>query len=159
MGDIVLSTLSALARACRLSEPKRPFRIGKGSIPDCGRDLVKRFRRPGGHETICPLGEAIFPAREDGLKPTPDDNARQSNDGSKKAANLHTPELGRTAMKRPLLMVAFLTLACAVLLAPIRSMPPMLLSDAGAVGWKCSSSALILTTCAPNRDVRFNSIN
>lgn len=62
-------------------------------------------------------------------------------------------------MKRPLLMVALLTLACAALLAPIRSMPPMLLSDAGGVEWKCSSSALILTTCAPNREVRFNSIN
>jgi hypothetical protein len=63
------------------------------------------------------------------------------------------------AMKRPLLMVAFLTLACAALLAPIRSMPPMLLSDTGGVEWKCSSSALIVTTCAPNRGVRFNSIN
>jgi hypothetical protein len=62
-------------------------------------------------------------------------------------------------MKRPLLVVAFLTLACAALLAPIRSMPLMLVSDVGGVEWKCSSSALILTTCVPSRDVRFNSIN
>jgi len=62
-------------------------------------------------------------------------------------------------MKRPLLMVAFLTLVSAALLAPMRSMPPMLLSDAGEVEWKCSSSALIVTTCVPNRDVHFNSIN
>lgn len=33
-------------------------------------------------------------------------------------------------MKRPYLMLAFLTLACAATLAPIRSTPPMLLSDA-----------------------------
>ena len=62
-------------------------------------------------------------------------------------------------MKRLLLMVAFLTLACAALLAPIRSMPPMLLSNADGVDLKPSSSALILTTCAPDRDVRFSSIN
>jgi hypothetical protein len=62
-------------------------------------------------------------------------------------------------MKRPLLVVTFLTLACAALLAPIRSMPPMLLSDAGRVDWKCSNSALIVTTCVTNRDVGFNSIN
>jgi len=62
-------------------------------------------------------------------------------------------------MKRSLLMVTVLTLACAALLAPIRSMPPMLLSDAGGVEWKCSSSALILTTCVPDRDVHFNSTN
>ncbi len=62
-------------------------------------------------------------------------------------------------MKRSLLMIAFLMLACGATLAPIRSTPPMLLSDAGGVDWKCSSSALILTTCTPNRDVRVNSIN
>ena len=62
-------------------------------------------------------------------------------------------------MKRPLLMAAFLALACASTLAPIRSTPPMLLSDASGVEWKCSKSALILTTCAPNRDVRFTSMN
>ena len=62
-------------------------------------------------------------------------------------------------MKQPLLMVAFLTLACAALLAPIRSTPPTQLSDAGGVEWKCSSSALILTTCAPSHDVRFTSMN
>jgi len=62
-------------------------------------------------------------------------------------------------MKRPLLMIAFLTLACAATLAPIRSTPPMLLSNADAVEWKCSKSALILTTCAPNREVRFTSVD
>jgi hypothetical protein len=60
-------------------------------------------------------------------------------------------------MKRPLLMIAFLTLACAATLAPIRSTPPILLSDSDGTDWKCSRSALILTTCAPNRDVRLTS--
>jgi hypothetical protein len=48
-------------------------------------------------------------------------------------------------MKRALLLIAFLMLACAATLAPIRSTPPMLFY------WKCSRSALILTTCAPSR--------
>jgi hypothetical protein len=61
-------------------------------------------------------------------------------------------------MKGPFLAVAFLTLACAALLAPIRSTPPMPLSDAGGVKWKCSS-ALILTTCVPSHDGRFTSMN
>lgn len=60
-------------------------------------------------------------------------------------------------MKRPLLVVAFLMFACATL-APISSTPPMLLSDDGA-DWKCSRSALILTTCFPSRDVRLTSMN
>ena len=59
-------------------------------------------------------------------------------------------------MKRPLLMFAFLTLACAATLAPIRSTPPTVLSDAD---WKCSKSALIITTCTPGRDVRVTSMN
>jgi hypothetical protein len=62
-------------------------------------------------------------------------------------------------MKRSLLMVTFLTLACAALLAPIRSTPAMLLSDAGGVEWTCRSSALFLTTYAPNYNVRVNSMN
>ena len=62
-------------------------------------------------------------------------------------------------MKRSLLMVALLTLACAATLAPIKSTPPMLLSDAGGVEWKCSKSALILTTCVPDRDVGLTSVN
>jgi hypothetical protein len=62
-------------------------------------------------------------------------------------------------MKRPLLMIAFLTLACAATLTPIRSMTPTLLSDADGADWKCSRSAFILTTCAPNRDVHFTSMN
>jgi hypothetical protein len=39
---------------------------------DCGRDPVKRFRRPRGTKRIVPLDEAKFPAREDRQKPTPD---------------------------------------------------------------------------------------
>jgi hypothetical protein len=62
-------------------------------------------------------------------------------------------------MKRPLLMIAFLTLACVATLAPIRSTPPTLLSDADGADWKCSRSAFILTTCAPNRGVHFTSMN
>jgi hypothetical protein len=62
-------------------------------------------------------------------------------------------------MKQPLLMVAFLALTCAATSAPIRSTPPLLLSDADGAAWKCSRSALVLTTCAPNRDVRFTSMN
>ena len=62
-------------------------------------------------------------------------------------------------MKRSLLMIVFLTLACAATLAPMRSTPPMLLSDADGADWKCSRSALILTTCAPNHDVRLTSMN
>jgi hypothetical protein len=60
-------------------------------------------------------------------------------------------------MKRPLLMIAFLMLACAA--APIRSTPPMLLSGSDGADWKCSRSALVLTTCVPSRDVRLSSIN
>ena len=62
-------------------------------------------------------------------------------------------------MKRPYLMLAFLTLACAATLAPIRSTPPMLLSDADGAHWKCNRSVLVLTTCALNRDVRLTSMN
>ena len=62
-----------------------------------------------------------------------------------------------TEMKWLLLMVAFLALAATLL--PIRSTPPMLLSNTDAVEWKCSKSALILTTCAPNREVRFTSVD
>ena len=61
-------------------------------------------------------------------------------------------------MKRPLLMIAFLTLACAATLAPIRSTPPTLLSIADGADWKCSRSAFILITCAPSRDVRLTSM-
>jgi hypothetical protein len=61
-------------------------------------------------------------------------------------------------MKRPLLLIAFLTLACAATLVPIRSTPPMLLSDDGA-DWKCSRFALIVTTCVPRHDFRLTSLN
>jgi hypothetical protein len=64
-----------------------------------------------------------------------------------------------TEMKWPLLMVASAALACAATLLPTRSTPPMLLSDEDGVEWKCSKSALILTTCVLNREVRFTSMN
>jgi hypothetical protein len=53
-------------------------------------------------------------------------------------------------MKRAFLTIAFLMLACAATLAPIRSTPPMLFSDADGADWKCSRSAVILTICAPS---------
>ena len=62
-------------------------------------------------------------------------------------------------MKLPFLMIVFLTLACVATLSPIRSTTPMLLSDADGANWKCSRSALILTTCAPTRDGRFTPMN
>jgi hypothetical protein len=60
-------------------------------------------------------------------------------------------------MKWPLLMVVFVFVAVAVAatLLPIKSKPPILLSAADGVEWKCSKSALILTTCVPNREDRF----
>jgi hypothetical protein len=62
-------------------------------------------------------------------------------------------------MKRPLLMVTFVVFACAATLLPTRSTPPMLLSNADGIEWKCSKSALILTTCAPKREIRLSSLN
>jgi hypothetical protein len=62
-------------------------------------------------------------------------------------------------MKRFLLIVAFLTLACAATLAPIRSTPPMLLSDEDGTDWKCSKSALVLTSCIPSRAARVILVN
>ena len=62
-------------------------------------------------------------------------------------------------MKRPLLVVAIVALVCAATLAPIRSPAPMLLSDANEVEWKCSRSALVLTTCTPRRDFRLTAVN
>jgi len=67
---------------------------------------------------------------------------------------LAAPEIRTTAVTQPLLLVAFVALACAATLLPIRSTPPMLLSNADGVEWKCSKSALVLTTCAPDREVR-----
>jgi hypothetical protein len=128
------------------------------SIPEFGRDLVKTFRRLGGAKRFVPLDEAIFPVREDRLKSMPDNDFEHQMTSPEKHRTAHT-ENRRTAMKRPLLMFAFLTLACAATLAPIRSTPPILLSDADGAGWKCSRSAVILTTCAPNRDVRLTSVN
>jgi len=62
-------------------------------------------------------------------------------------------------MKWHLLMVVFVAVAVAATLLPIRSKAPIQLSDAYGVEWKCSKSALILTTCVPNREVRFTSMN
>jgi hypothetical protein len=58
-------------------------------------------------------------------------------------------------MKWHLLMVGFVAVAVAATLLPIRSKSPTLLSDADGVEWKCSKSALVLTTCVPNREDRF----
>jgi hypothetical protein len=68
-------------------------------------------------------------------------------------------ETGITDMKRSLLLLAFAALAGAVLLLPIRTTPPVLLSDAGGTEWNCSKSALVFTTCAPSRSVRLASFN
>ena len=57
-------------------------------------------------------------------------------------------------MKRHSVMITLLALAFGATLLPIRSTPSMLLSRADGVEWKCSTSALILTTCTPNREVR-----
>ena len=57
-------------------------------------------------------------------------------------------------MKGPLMIAAFIALTWVAALAPTRSTPPTLLSDADEAGWECSRSALIVTTCAPHRDVR-----
>lgn len=62
-------------------------------------------------------------------------------------------------MKRPLLPVAIVVLACAATLLPTSSTPPMLLSNADGVEWACSKSAFILTTCAPKREIRLSSLN
>lgn len=62
-------------------------------------------------------------------------------------------------MKRPILTVAIVVLACAAILLPTSSTPPMLLSNADGVEWECSKSALILTTCAPKREIRLSSLN
>jgi hypothetical protein len=58
-------------------------------------------------------------------------------------------------MKRSLLVLVFAALAgAAAILLPVRTTPPVLLSDAGATEWTCSTSALVFTTCAPNRGLR-----
>jgi hypothetical protein len=62
-------------------------------------------------------------------------------------------------MKQPLLVIALLTIASAAALAPIRTTAPALLSDGDRVTWDCSTSALIMTTCVPSRDVRLTPIN
>jgi hypothetical protein len=64
---------------------------------------------------------------------------------------LDAPAIRMTAMKQLLLFVVPVALACAATLLPIRSTPPMLLSNTDGVEWKCSKLALVLTTCAPAR--------
>jgi hypothetical protein len=66
---------------------------------------------------------------------------------------------GNIAMKRSLLLIVFAALAGAVILLPVRTTPPVALADAGATEWKCSTSALVFTTCAPSRSVRLASFN
>lgn len=61
-------------------------------------------------------------------------------------------------MKRSLLM-AIVALVFAAALLPIRSAPSILLSSEDGVEWKCSKSALILTTCTPDRAFRLASLN
>ena len=60
-------------------------------------------------------------------------------------------------MKRALLVLAFAALAGAALVLPVRTTPPMLLTDAGATEWSCSTTALVFTTCAPSSGVRLAS--
>jgi len=62
-------------------------------------------------------------------------------------------------MKYSLLLLAFAALAGAAVLLPIRTTPPVLLTDAGGMEWKCSTSALVFTTCAPDRSVHLASFN
>jgi hypothetical protein len=57
-------------------------------------------------------------------------------------------------MKRALLVFVFAALAGAALLLPIRTTTPVLLSEVGGTEWNCSTSALVFTTCAPNRGLR-----
>jgi len=62
-------------------------------------------------------------------------------------------------MNRSLLVAAFLALVCGAIFLPIRTTPPILLSSADGTAWKCSKSALIMTTCAPDRGVHLASFN
>ena len=62
-------------------------------------------------------------------------------------------------MKRSLLLLAFAALAGAAMLLPVRTTPPVLLSDASGLEWKCSTSVLVLTTCTPNRGLSLASVN
>lgn len=54
-------------------------------------------------------------------------------------------------MKRALLVLVFAALASAALLLPVRTTPPVQLTEAGATEWSCSTTALVFTSCAPNR--------
>jgi hypothetical protein len=54
-------------------------------------------------------------------------------------------------MKRALLVLVFAALAGAALSLPVRTTPPTALTEAGATEWNCSTTALVFTTCAPDR--------
>jgi hypothetical protein len=61
-------------------------------------------------------------------------------------------------MKRSLLVLVCAALAgAAAILLPVRTTPPVLLSDASGTEWNCSTTALVFTTCAPSRSVRLAS--
>ena len=122
-----------------------------------GRGSVKRFRRPGSHETIVRLDEATFSCRENKLTSTVDIKALVAMGSITRQVD----SFGNRGdiMKRSLLTVAIVVLACGATLLPTRSTPPMLLSNADGIEWKCSKSALILTTCAPQREIRLSSLN
>lgn len=60
-------------------------------------------------------------------------------------------------MKRALLVLVFAALAGGALLLPVRTTPPVLLTDAGATEWNCSTTALVFTTCAPDSGLRLAS--
>ena len=60
-------------------------------------------------------------------------------------------------MKRALLVLVFAALAGVALSLPVRTTPPVLLTDAGATEWVCSTTALVFTTCAPSSSLRLAS--
>ena len=62
-------------------------------------------------------------------------------------------------MKRLSLLLAIAALVGAATLLPTRTTTPVLLSDGGGTEWKCSRSALVFTTCAPDRGIRLASVN
>jgi len=62
-------------------------------------------------------------------------------------------------MKRLSLLLAIAALLGAATLLPTGTTTPVLLSDGGATEWKCSRSALVFTTCAPDRGIRLASVN
>ena len=172
VGAAVSGRIIALRRS-NIVHLRRPWRAGKAADARRGRAVagdflasgamgrgsVKRFRRPGSHETIVRLDEATFSCRENKLTSMADIKARRSSDGVYRSRQVDSFGNRGDIMKRPLLTVAIVVLACAATLLPTRSTPPMLLSNADWIEWKCSKSVLILTTCAPKREIRLSSLN